>query len=553
MKNKKPLNKNSKHHKFIFVFLISLIVFLSCAFFVNLKQNFHIDELCSYGLANNQFQMLVDDYKVYTGEQLIKDYLAVHKEYRFDIANVFANQATDTHPPLWYVALHIVCSVFVESFSKWYGLIINCFFMIVVYWLMRHLMFIITKDKLISTVIPIMSLFLNGFINAITFTRMYIMLQAVSLAFVCLIVDKMLCIRNKPSQIEVDHQQYNTSILNKQKFYLLFVALTIVGTLTQYHYMVIAGLMSLVFGVFLLKKKEYIVLIKSIISGIIGLVISYIIFPAMGNHIFASSNNAHSLGNSLKNIDIFDNILSFSVFIRNAFFGNEIVFIVICSIIILLVVLSYIRIKRNAVSSENKIIIWDDGLLILVLLTIVAIAFYLVISFTVILKTSRYLFVIYPILSIIIFSSISLLLNSINHKLKIFGFLFAFICIICSNLKLPIHLYYEQKDMLELMQEHQDIKTIMVYYDTKNSTNIWKLPYPLYDIKEMDQVVFVNSNNNNWQDNEVLKNNNNLFVYVYTENKQDDNDIISKLASVNSLENSLAIYKTSYVHLYMLY
>lgn len=556
MKNNKTSKQNIDLKKISITVFFSLIVFVISAYFVSIKQNFHIDELCSYGLANNQFQMLVDDYKIYTGEQLVKDYLAVHEGNQFDFANLFYNQAHDTHPILWYSVLHVICSIFVGNFSKWYGLIINCIFMIFVYWLMRHLLLIITKDKTISTIVPIMSMFLNAFINAITFTRMYIMLQAISLAFVCLIIDKILDIRNKGLVANVDNQQDKTNIIYKERFYLLFILYTIFGALTQYHYIVIAFIISLIFGLFLLKYKEYKVLIKSIASGIIGLLVSYAIFPAMINQIFTNTNSLHSLSNGKRSIDILDNLLGFFSLWRNAFFGNQIVFITIIAIIFVLIVLSIFRLNKKSNNSIISAIIDNDNILVLIILTIVSIAYYIIISSTATLIFSRYLFNIYPIVAIVLFGAIYLLLYHLNNKTRFISLLFILICIIFSNMKLPTHLYYEQKEMIEFMQEHKDIKTIMTYYDAKDSTNIWKLPYPLYDIKDMEQVVFVNTNNNSWEDNEALKDNKNLFVYVYTDtisNKQDDNDIIGKLARVNNLENSLAIYKTSYVHLYMLY
>ena len=299
-------NKTFNVGKIAFVITISALVFCVCAIFVHLKQNFHIDEICSFGLANNQFQMIVEDFKEYSGKQLVEDYLVVHKGNEFDIVNVFYNQALDTHPPLWYILLHTICSIYVGTFSKWYGLIINCIFMIAVFWLMRHIVLKITEDKIVSFFIPFLSLFLNGFINSIVFNRMYIMLEAVSLSFLCLLIDKMLYKR--------------VSIIKKESFFILFFILTVIGTLTQYHYMIMALLISIVFGLFLIKKKEFKLLIKSIISGALGLVVSYLIFPSMINHIFLNTTGLHSLNRTEHQTEIASNLLTFLNLLRRAFF-----------------------------------------------------------------------------------------------------------------------------------------------------------------------------------------------------------------------------------------
>ena len=560
MKNKKSSKQNNttnNNTKILFVVFISLLVFGISSFFVSLKQNFHFDELGSYALANNQFQVMINDYKVYSGDEVLKDYLTVHEGHQFDFANLVDNQIHDTHPPLWYCMLHIICSIFVGSFSKWYGLIINCIFMIFVYWFMRHLLLIVIKDKTASTIIPLLCLFLNAFINAIVFTRMYIVLETISLAFMCLLIDKMLMLRNNEKEVL---PSFNNNIINaivKEKFYILFVILTIVGTLTQYHYMVIAGLMSIVFGVFLLTQKEFKILIKSVISGIIGLVISYAIFPAMLTHIFGNSAGLHSLGNAKRDIDLVYNFIGFGLTIRNAFFGNLssfiVLFIILFIIVVICIVLSYKRKSANREIVKTEV---NDSIFVLLILSFIAFVYYVVISLTATYVFSRYLYNIYPIISIVLFSMVFLLLNNINKNIKYISLVFVLVSVICSNIKPPVHLYLERKDMLEFMKEHKDIKAVMTYYDNPQSSILWKLPDALYDAKDLDEVVFVNIDRPNWEDNDVLKNNDNLFVFVYADvmnHQQYDDEVISKISKNNNLENSMAIYKTSTIHLYMLY
>lgn len=557
-------NKTFNVGKIAFVITISALVFCVCAIFVHLKQNFHIDEICSFGLANNQFQMIVEDFKEYSGKQLVEDYLVVHKGNEFDIVNVFYNQALDTHPPLWYILLHTICSIYVGTFSKWYGLIINCIFMIAVFWLMRHIVLKITEDKIVSFFIPFLSLFLNGFINSIVFNRMYIMLEAVSLSFLCLLIDKMLYIRNEKDNVhnlQIDNQDKRVSIIKKESFFILFFILTVIGTLTQYHYMIMALLISIVFGLFLIKKKEFKLLIKSIISGALGLVVSYLIFPSMINHIFLNTTGLHSLNRTEHQTEIASNLLTFLNLLRRAFFGNVVIFIVLVILILFLTVFIFIQNKINDKKIEtekevkqNKKI--SDSKLIMLILVFIVIVYYFAICFTVSMRFNRYLFNIYPLISILIFTLIYFLLKKINKKTKYLTLLALVICIISSNLTLPSNLYYENKTLLNYMQELKDVKVVAAYYDGNDSSLVWKLPYPIYLIKESEKVVFVNINTDNWQDNEVLKNNDNLFLFIYTDTKgrtMDDNDIITKVARANNLENAEPLYSTSYIHLYLLY
>lgn len=554
IKTKKNTLNDKKNSNILFIIFVSILVFGISIIFCSFKNNFQIDELYSYGLANNQFQLLVDDYKSYTGKELINEYLSVHEGKQFDFANLFYNQSLDTHPPLWYLILHTVCSIFVGTFNKYYGLLINCFFMIFVFWKMFHLVYTITKDKLASYFIPVLSLFLHGFINSIVFTRMYIMLEAISLTFICLIVDKIINIENNNADKKVVLND-KTGILNviyNERFYIWFILITIIGVLTQYHYILIAGTISIIFGIFLLIKKEYKVLIKSVISGSLGLVISYLVFPAMINHIFLS--NSHSLTRETQKLAFSESFIYYLSSIRKAFFGNEITFMILLFIVISLVVIYIFNKNKN--NPTNKNIGLSIETKILLILTIVVFVYFVAIVSTVSLTVHRYLFNIYPILAIVIFSSIYLLLSKIKYGLRYLCFLFIILCAVLSNINLPPNLYYETKEMLNFMKEHKDIKTVMAYYDDNKNTQVWKLPQPLYAIKDMGNIVFTNIAKENWQNNDIIKDNNDLFVYVYTSTKNlkiDYEDVVNKLMNTNNLESSLLVYSNTYVRLYMLY
>lgn len=172
----------------IFIVLCSLF---SMLYFGYNKSGYHVDEIYSYGLANSEylpfmhfgehdydvkdwmieygagesfrqlFHNLVNDFKIikeydfiFYDSPIYQDYLiaqansvdtktttwvsgedylyyvAVSPENTFNYASVYYNQRGDVHPPLFYILLHTVCSVFQGSFSKWFGLGINILFML---------------------------------------------------------------------------------------------------------------------------------------------------------------------------------------------------------------------------------------------------------------------------------------------------------------------------------------------------------------------------------------------------------------------------------------
>ena len=90
----------------IYLAFILIIVFL-----FSLKTNYFVDELWSYGLANNDDShiMLVEAGKTYEDpEEPFLEWMTVKEGHRFDYAKVWRNQGNDNHPILYYTLLHTI-------------------------------------------------------------------------------------------------------------------------------------------------------------------------------------------------------------------------------------------------------------------------------------------------------------------------------------------------------------------------------------------------------------------------------------------------------------
>lgn len=164
--------------KKVFALTIVIYLFLSVAILF-CKEDFNIDEIFSYGLANSENGFAIDyewnqEYK--DPESVFLNYLTVSEGHRFDYRNVWANQAIDVHPPLYYALLHTLCSFFPGKFSIWFAAAINIVFSIltayIVYKIFNEIFLI--ENKLI------LFFALTGLagceLHLITFLRMYIML-----------------------------------------------------------------------------------------------------------------------------------------------------------------------------------------------------------------------------------------------------------------------------------------------------------------------------------------------------------------------------------------
>ena len=120
--------KSKSYNKIAFG-VILLLQIVCMIYFGNAKQGYFVDELWSYGLANSYYHPHVysDDAleERWVSGEYFRDYLEVLPEQRFRYGSVVYNQTQDYHPPLFYMVLHTISSLFPNTFSKWYGIIPN--------------------------------------------------------------------------------------------------------------------------------------------------------------------------------------------------------------------------------------------------------------------------------------------------------------------------------------------------------------------------------------------------------------------------------------------
>ena len=560
-------NKPQKNHntKIVTMLILSVLVIFIGIFTMSKKQDLDFDEVGSFGLANNTYQLDIEDYKIYTGEELLLKYAAVKNGEQFNVKNVFFNQTMDTHPPIYYLILNFVCSLRKNTFSMWYGLIINLLLMVILFWEMRYFFDLVINDKNMSTILSILSFFTYGFINEIVFIRMYVLLSVISLAFAILIVN---AIRgNALSQAPKQKNQIT--------FLIKFFVLCVLGILTQYHFAVFAFYFSIVFAIDLIQKKEIKTLLLTILSGILSIAVSIIIFPGIINHIFGD-NSLHAIkGEQVRSLSAMAYGLLLTV--RRAFFGNAIyIYFVILIILIIIVVVNLTKTsntKSNAIKFKNDISKQSDLIkqnivksciksnqwYFIILLCIVY--YYIIISLTVKFTFARYLYNIYPFIIVAIITPIYLLLKSIKANLKYLSVAFLIILAVGSRFKEePFSLNLKTKEFNNFLYENKDTKIFALYRtaDKKGrentvDTSLWKLQRPVYTFRDMEKITFVDMSKNRnvlYSKTEQLANDDKIFLLIYS--GENDDEVIGAIMQSNGYSNVSKIIENTYYHMYLL-
>ena len=249
--------------KKIGIFFIYFFLFATIIFFGGRKIDYHLDEVWNYGLANHDgVEPKYEIGKAYSGMEAFEDFLEVQDDGRFNYKNVYENQANDVHPPLYYMGFHTVCSFFPNTFSKWYGIGFNMFWMSLIIVLLYKLSMKMTNNPILSMGIILAYGTTSMFVNMVIFIRMYTQFTFLTIALAYLF------------------KLYWDKTLDR-RFYILYSIIIIAGMLTHYYFLIYAFFFCFMFAIHLLFEKN----IKDIVRCGITSGIDAVIYLAMWRHI----------------------------------------------------------------------------------------------------------------------------------------------------------------------------------------------------------------------------------------------------------------------------
>ncbi len=305
-------------------------VIVTMLYYGNKKEGYHVDEVYSYGLANSEylpfmhfgyhdynvkdwmkeyatgnafgdiFKNVVKDFNIlkdcgfdFKSSVIYQDYLVAQAnsadtktttwmsgedylhyisaspENRFNYASVYYNQRGDVHPPLFYILLHTICSLFTESFSKWYGLVLNMIFMLLSMKVLYKLCDRLYADKFLATLIMALYGFSSGFMTTALFLRMYAILTFFVLASCYL-------------HLALADEDFELTKRRRRQIAIV----TLLGFLTHYYFVIYAIGMAAVCSVWMLFRKKTGYLFRYICTLITTAVIGLCVWPFAIKHVF---------------------------------------------------------------------------------------------------------------------------------------------------------------------------------------------------------------------------------------------------------------------------
>lgn len=311
------------------ILVLAIIIVTGC-FFISRKEGYHMDELLSFELANAEFtpwivptqpvgrlekfvqeeiygesfgetcSNIVENVKdvlqnrgkskmlsyradvygepVWITAQQFRDYITTDSRDRFNYLSVYFNVKDDNHPPLHFMALHTVSSVFRGKISPWMGCIINLVLLVGICILLMKICreFLDGSGEFGAAVCLLYALSMAG-IATLLLIRMYAMLT-----FFCV------------AELYLHMKKKTGGQWERGNKLLIFV--TVCGFLTQYYFVIYMLFLAGVTAVLLWKEKKKKMFYYARTMGI-SAVLGLCIFPFSVADVLYSERGVESVQN----------------------------------------------------------------------------------------------------------------------------------------------------------------------------------------------------------------------------------------------------------------
>jgi len=469
--------------------LLYVLFFIFMVGTIALKENYHIDEIFTYGLSNNRgsISLQVEDGKEYDPSAVYASYLVTDQYDRFSYDIVWQNQENDVHPPLYYGILHTISSFFPGVFSKYFAGMVNIIFAMGTLFVVQKILPFFCDNKTLCELMSFAFVVSSGILSAVSFLRMYIM----AMFWVTLLV--YLYLR------EVEQKKITI------KFFIKVYAVTSLGALTHYYCIIFAVFISVVYGIYLVTRKAWIrVFLFCVSMGLAGLS-SYLIFPAMVNHMFSGYRGEQAMTALGDLSDFWVRTKVYFGFLDKQMFGGFLGYI--------LVIVLFYGLLRMLSQDSPKIImsgvncekLTEDKyeLIRYSLLWIPIILYFFTVAKISPYQTDRYLFPVYAIAFVGLLCLVIRIAKAlfVDCGVKIFACILLGIITVGSwkNIGWP-YLYTNTKTLLEEAANYNDVACICIY-----DVN-WKLHPAFLEARQYASITFVSIDNSELL--ECLKNTN---------------------------------------------
>lgn len=496
------------------------------------KKDYHMDEVFSYGLANNVGQTSIHpEFAPFTYEnpaQIYLDYMVIQEGEGFDIGNCWYNQERESSPPLYYLAVHMMSVFAGQRFTRWTAGVINLFFMIWTFYLFRKIlgMFGVKGKKL--TCFSLFFIASPAILSIVSFFRMYTM----AIFFATLMTYLVLKYRKHESL----------------RFYVFMTFAAIGGVLTQYYLIFYLFFLSLIYGISLLWEKEWGKAGKYIVTMAISGRLTCLIFPGIIPQLFTASRGTEGIENFQKGFDVhWQNFKEYCGIINEQLFGGLFVVLILAAVVLL--IFGIFRRKKSPETEKN---LWMNGESVwnCALAFLPTAGYVLMVSMVAPYNTDRYVMAVFAMIIIFLLLGTDYVLEyCFAHKAAVKNGIFAAICAVLlfsiwKDFRWP-YLYLNSAQRLEEMDAYSDVDGLCVL-DVG-----WKISGNFNDIIKLGTMTFFENDISGLELMDELKEKDEYILYVVG---NDPEQVIQQIYDIcPQIDTADYLWTVDYAEIYHLY
>ena len=313
-----------------------------------------------------------------------RDYVTVDGSDAFDYLSVYFNVKDDNHPPVHFMLLHTMSSLFPGTLSPWLGCTINLICVGITLWLLlrlgRQLSDIFGMEeqgRLLGILAVLLYGLSTGALASVLLIRMYCLLSCLCVALLSMHVEKW--------------KEHGFDRSNKG-----LIAITVLGFLTQYFFLFYCLLLAAVTAVGLLCSKRMRELWIYIRSMVVAAVIGLVLFPFAIADVFSSGRGVEALDNLTSGFAGYGaRLLAFARILADRTVGDLLLGAGCVTAVVLAVVLWYHRHKGQEISMPRTV----RGILCMLIIPVVG--YYLLASRMSPYLVDRYVMPMFPMIALL--------------------------------------------------------------------------------------------------------------------------------------------------------
>lgn len=509
-----------KLHSHKLILIVILLIQVSCLlYFGSLKKGMHFDECFSYFNTNNSCGCQAYDRTFVSSDDIMKDFY-VKKGEGFNYPFVVQLQSYDVHPPLFYLALHTLCSFMPGTFTLWQGLALNIFYAVITSIFIYLSVSRYLDNKYIALVLCFLCAINTGTVCNVLYIRMYCLMT--------LFIWISIYLHIRMSEFE----EFNKL---EWKYVILNGALAFLGFMTHYFYLVFLFFIEAFFWLPKLFswKKNYKGIIKYGIGILSGGILGVLFYPACLGQV-NSGYRGQEVKSYLFDLSDFKGRLRFFGGLMNEYVYQKWIYLFLM-IFVLLFLLSYYRLRKDNKLFNNGGVYFQCFLIPFLGYFLISAKCSLVGDQTMI----RYQLPIYSLgivtIGIGIYACLKESFRSLRLKI-ITGVLITllFLGFNISGIinKNVFYLYTEQEHMENVAEEYSQYPCVYIYHNEDNKYFLWN---DALQLAKYEDVYFVNSNNEEKIDEVKINSASPVVVYVsILGSEKEDEEYLDLIFNSNS-------------------